>query len=52
MPVVDRKSLPHSGTDLAAETATLTRGQILQQASTAMVAQANATPQLVLQLLR
>jgi flagellin len=39
-------------TDYAAETATLTRGQILQQAGTAMVAQANTTPQMVLQLLR
>jgi flagellin len=38
-------------TDFAAETATLTRAQILQQAGVAMVAQANATPQLVLQLL-
>ena len=39
-------------TDYAAETAKLTRGQILQQAGTAMVAQANTTPQMVLQLLR
>ena len=39
-------------TDFAAETASLTRSQILQQAGTAMVAQANTTPQLVLQLLR
>ena len=38
--------------DYAAETASLTRNQILQQAGTAMVAQANSTPQLVLQLLR
>jgi flagellin len=42
----------HQDTDYAAETAALTRGQILQQAGTAMVAQANTTPQLVLQLLR
>ena len=39
-------------TDFAAETASLTRGQIMQQAGTAMVAQASMTPQLVLQLLR
>ena len=38
--------------DYAAETAALTRAQILQQAGVAMVAQANTTPQLVLQLLR
>ncbi len=35
-------------TDFAAETAALTRAQILQQAGTAMVAQANAVPQNVL----
>jgi flagellin len=39
-------------TDFAVETATLTRSQILQQAGTAMVAQANTSSQLVLQLLR
>jgi flagellin len=39
-------------TDFAAETANLTRGQILQQAGTAMVAQANSVPQNVLSLLR
>ena len=38
--------------DYAAETATLSRAQILQQAGTAMVAQANQLPQNVLQLLR
>jgi flagellin len=38
--------------DYAAETATLTRAQILQQAGTAVLAQANSAPQLVLQLLR
>jgi flagellin len=38
--------------DFAAETASLTRGQILQQAGTAMLAQANALPQNVLTLLR
>lgn len=38
--------------DFAAETANLTRGQILQQAGTAMLAQANALPQGVLALLR
>lgn len=37
--------------DFAAETAALTRAQVLQQAGVAMIAQANATPQLVLQLL-
>ncbi|AMN46587.1 flagellin FliC [Steroidobacter denitrificans] len=39
-------------TDFAAETAALTRAQILQQAGTAMVAQANTAPQNVLSLLR
>jgi len=38
--------------DFAAETANLTRTQILQQAGVAMVAQANALPQLVLSLLQ
>ncbi|HKY93288.1 MAG TPA: flagellin [Nevskiaceae bacterium] len=38
--------------DFAKETATLTRAQILQQAGTAMLAQANAAPQNVLSLLR
>jgi flagellin len=38
--------------DFAAETANLTRGQILQQAGTAMVAQANQIPNGVLALLR
>ncbi|OED37940.1 flagellin [Chromatiales bacterium (ex Bugula neritina AB1)] len=38
--------------DFAVETANLTRAQILQQAGTAMVAQANASPQGVLSLLR
>jgi len=37
--------------DFAAETANLTRTQILQQAGTAMVAQANSLPQSVLSLL-
>jgi len=39
-------------TDFAAETAELTRTQILQQAGVAMVAQANALPQNVLSLLQ
>jgi flagellin len=39
-------------TDFAAETAALTRGQILQQAGTAMLAQANALPNTVLSLLK
>jgi flagellin len=38
--------------DFAMETANLTRGQILVQAGTAMVAQANSIPQNVLSLLR
>ncbi|MDR0380339.1 MAG: flagellin FliC [Candidatus Accumulibacter sp.] len=38
--------------DFAAETASLTRAQILQQAGTAMVSQANSVPQNVLSLLR
>jgi flagellin len=39
-------------TDFAAETANLTKGQILQQAGTAILAQANSIPQNVLSLLR
>ena len=39
-------------TDFAAETAILTRNQILQQAGVAMLAQANSLPQLVLSLLQ
>lgn len=38
--------------DFAAETANLSRSQILQQAGTAMIAQANQIPQSVLQLLK
>jgi flagellin len=38
--------------DFAAETAALSRAQILQQAGNAMVAQANQLPQQVLQLLK
>ena len=38
--------------DFAVETSNLSRSQILQQAASAMVAQANAMPQQVLQLLR
>lgn len=38
--------------DFAKETANMTRGQILQQAGTAMVAQANSLPNNVLSLLR
>jgi flagellin len=38
--------------DFAAETASLTRAQILQQAGTAMLAQANSLPQNVLSLLQ
>ena len=39
-------------TDFAAETATLTKAQILQQAGMAMMAQANSLPQSVLSLLQ
>lgn len=39
-------------TDYAAETTAMTRNNILQQAGTAMLAQANQTPQTVLTLLR
>ena len=38
--------------DFASETANLSRNQILQQAGTAMLAQANSLPQQVLSLLR
>ena len=38
--------------DFAKETAALTRGQILQQAGTAMLSQANSAPQSVLSLLQ
>jgi flagellin len=38
--------------DYAQETANLSRAQVLQQAGTAMVAQANQMPQSVLALLR
>ena len=38
--------------DFAKESATLSRAQVLQQAGTAMLAQANAMPQQVLSLLR
>ena len=37
--------------DVAAETADLTRNAIMQQAATAVLAQANAQPQLALSLL-
>jgi flagellin len=39
-------------TDYAAETAALTRGQILQQAATAMLAQATQMPNVILTLLK
>lgn len=39
-------------TDMAAEMVNLTRGQILQQAGTAMLAQANSLPQTLLKLLQ
>jgi flagellin len=53
--VIENQSAARSrvlDTDFAAETANLTRTQILQQAGTAMLAQANAMPQNVLSLLR
>ncbi len=52
--VVENQSAARSrvrDADFAAETANLTRAQILQQAGTAMLAQANQIPQNVLQLL-
>ena len=39
-------------TDYATETAALTKGQILQQAATAMLAQANQMPNIILSLLK
>ena len=53
--VIENQSAARSrvmDTDFAAETANLTRTQILQQAGTAMLAQANSMPQNVLSLLR
>jgi hypothetical protein len=42
------RAQPHHGRRLRAETANLSRAQILQQAGNAMVAQANQLPQQVL----
>jgi flagellin len=39
-------------TDYASETASLTKGQIMQQAATAMLAQANQMPNVILSLLK
>jgi len=39
-------------TDFAKETALLTKGQIMQQAATAMLAQANQMPNVILSLLK
>jgi flagellin len=39
-------------TNFADETATLTKGQIMQQAATAMLAQANQMPNVILSLLK
>jgi len=39
-------------TDFASETASLTKGQIMQQAATAMLAQANQMPNVILSLLK
>ena len=39
-------------TDYASETANLTKGQILQQAATAMLAQANQMPNVILTLMK
>ncbi len=41
-----------SDVDVATEMATLTRNQVLAQAGTAMLAQANAMPQMALTLLQ
>lgn len=41
-----------SDVDVATEMATLTRNQVLSQAGTAMLAQANSIPQMALTLLR
>jgi len=38
--------------DFASETAQLTKGQIMQQAATAMLAQANQMPNVILSLLK
>ena len=38
--------------DFATESAALTKTQVLQQTATAMLAQANASPRLVLQLVK
>jgi flagellin len=38
--------------DYSAETTSLSRAQVIQQAATAMLAQANQQPQLVLSLLK
>src|SRR2546428_609740 len=48
----DRTSLHAEYQQLVGEIANLSRAQILQQAGTAMIAQANQAPQQVLQLLR
>jgi flagellin len=53
--VVENQSAARSrikDADFARETANMTRTQILQQAGTAMLAQANQLPQNVLQLLQ
>jgi flagellin len=39
-------------TNFSAETARLTKGQIMQQAATAMLAQANQMPNVILSLLK
>ena len=39
-------------TNFASETANLTKGQIMQQAATAMLAQANQMPNVILSLLK
>ena len=39
-------------TNFASETASLTKGQIMQQAATAMLAQANQMPNVILSLLK
>ena len=49
---LDQARDAHRRGDVAAETAALSRAQVLQQAGTAMLAQANQLPNSVLSLLR
>ena len=47
-----RQARPHPDTDYAAETTDLAKSQILQQAATSMLAQANASKQTILSLIQ